>query len=44
MNNSGVLAIVEIKRVVIEFRLSETREGSGKIRNSEKTKGHGKTR
>lgn len=41
MRNSRVLAIVEVKHVVTRFRLSETREGSGKIEKKKwlKTKG-----
>lgn len=30
MRNSGMLAIVEVKCVVVVFRLSEAREGGGK--------------
>lgn len=44
VGNPRVLAIAEVKCVVIGFRLSETREGSGKIRKNEKMEGHRKTR
>lgn len=39
-----MLAIVEVKFVVIGFRLSEAMEGSEKIGKDEKTEGQGETR